>query len=63
MPYSYDLYLGIFYMHYHIDMITHVTVFGEPVGSTGGDKLITFQQNSTFLKQMDLSGLEPGWSI
>ena len=22
----------IFYMHYHIDMITHVTAFGETVG-------------------------------
>ena len=23
MPYSYDRWLGIFYMHYHLDMITH----------------------------------------
>ena len=25
-----------FYMHNHIDMITHGMAFGEPVGSTGG---------------------------
>ena len=31
----------IFYMHYHIDMITHDAAFGEPVGGTGGRKLVT----------------------
>ena len=31
----------IFYMHNHIDMITHNTTFGEPVGGTGGSKLVT----------------------
>ena len=34
--------IGIFFMYYHIDMITHDTAFLEPVGGTGGDKLITF---------------------
>ena len=28
---------------YHIDMTTHYLDFGKPVGSTGGDKLITCQ--------------------
>ena len=40
---SYDTQLGIFYMHYSIDMIKHGTAFGECVGGTGGDKLITFR--------------------
>ena len=41
MPYSYDIYLGIFYMHYHTDVITHGTAIGEPVIGTG-EELITF---------------------
>ena len=32
---------GIFYMHYHIDMIIPGIPFGEPVVGTGGDKSIT----------------------
>ena len=55
MPYSYDRKLGIFYMQYHINMIT----YGEPVVSTGGDKLLKFWQYSTFLKQKDPARLEP----
>ena len=43
MPYSYDRWLGIFYVHY-IDItftcITHDTTFGYPVGGTGGNELI-----------------------
>ena len=35
MPYSYYKYLGIFYMHYQIDMITHDTVFDKSIGGTG----------------------------
>ena len=31
----------IFYMHYHIDVITHGTAFFEPVVSTGGIESIT----------------------
>ena len=27
-------------MHFHIDMITYDTAFGEPVGGTGGSKLV-----------------------
>ena len=41
MPYSYDRSLGIIYMHYHIDVTTHDVAFGEPVGGTGGSKLVT----------------------
>ena len=33
--------LGVFYMHYHIDMIMHGTFFDEPVGGTGLSKLAT----------------------
>ena len=40
MPYSYNRYLGIFYMHYHIAMLTHTTAFGEPVGGTDESKLV-----------------------
>ena len=36
MSYSHDRLLGIFYMHYHIDMITYGILFVKPVGSTGG---------------------------
>ena len=32
--------LGIFYKHYHIDMITHDMGCGAPVGGTGGSKLV-----------------------
>ena len=35
MPYSHDIQVGILYMYYHIDMITHGTAFDKPVGSTG----------------------------
>ena len=38
MSYSYDRYLGIFYMQYRIDMITYGTAFGEPVVGTCGYK-------------------------
>ena len=38
---SYNRELEIFYMHYHIDMITHEMAFGESVVSAGWDKLIT----------------------
>ena len=43
MPYSHDrkLSIGIFYMHYHIDMITNDTAVGEPVGGTGVSKTVT----------------------
>ena len=41
MPYSYNRQLGIFYMHYHVDMITHDTAFGEPVDDAGRGKLMT----------------------
>ena len=37
MPYSYDRLLGIFYMHYYTDTITH----GRPVVGTGGSESIT----------------------
>ena len=37
MPYSYNRYLGIFYMHYHID-ITLGMAFGEPGTCTGWSK-------------------------
>ena len=47
-------------MHYHTDMITHGTAFGEPVVGNGGDRLITCWKNSTFLIQADRAGLEPG---
>ena len=30
-----DSLLGIFYMHFHRDMIIYDTAFGEPVGGTG----------------------------
>ena len=35
--------------------------FGEPVMGTGEDRLITCWKNSTFLKETDRTGLEPGW--
>ena len=41
MPYSYDRYVGIFYKHNKIDMITHNMAFGDPVCGTGGSKLET----------------------
>ena len=41
MPYAYDRKLRIFYMHYHIDMITHDTAFGELDSGTGESKLAT----------------------
>ena len=44
MLHSFDKELGIFYMHYHIDMIRHGPSFGEPVGGTGGSKLVTHSQ-------------------
>ena len=44
MPYSYDIQLGIFYMHYHTEKITHNTAFGEQVGGIGGSKLVTRRQ-------------------
>ena len=28
-------------MYYHIDMITHNTAYDEPIGGTGGRKLVT----------------------
>ena len=41
MTYSYGRRLGIFYIHYNIDTITHDMAFDEPVGSTGWSKLVT----------------------
>ena len=41
MPYSYDIQLVIFYMNYHIDMMTHGTAFDKPVGGTVWSKLAT----------------------
>ena len=32
---------GFIYIQHHIDMITHGTAFGEPVGGNGGSKLVT----------------------
>ena len=43
MLYFYSGKLGICYMHYHMDMITHDTALGEPVDGTGGSKLMTFR--------------------
>ena len=48
-------------MHYHTDTITHGTIFDEPVVGSGGDRLTTCWKNSSFLKQTDRTGLEPGW--
>ena len=31
-------------MHYHLDMIIHDMAFVEPVGGTGGSKLVTRRQ-------------------
>ena len=56
MSYSYDRQLGIFYMHYHMNMITRGTAFVEPVCYTDE------RQNPTFPKQTDHTGLEPGWA-
>ena len=50
MPGSYEIYLGIFYMHYHIDIITDSTSFGESVVGTGGEidnMLIEFHLSET----------------
>ena len=35
LTYSYDNYLGIFYVHYHPDMITHNTALDKPVDGIG----------------------------
>ena len=43
MPYSYDRYLEIVYMHYHIDVITHGMAFVETVNSAGWSKLVTLR--------------------
>ena len=37
-------------MHYHVDMITHGTAFGKPVGSTGRDRLITCYSYDRWLR-------------
>ena len=54
-----DRELGIFYMHYHIDMITHGMVFGEPVGGTGGGQVSDMQIASELSKQADWRWGEP----
>ena len=41
ITYSYKKYVGIFYMHYCLDMITHGTAFDAQVSSTGWGKLVT----------------------
>ena len=43
MLYSDDKYLGIFYMHYHIHMITHGTAFVELVSGTGWGTLEAYR--------------------
>ena len=43
-------------MHYHTDMMTHDMAFGEPVGGTGGSKLLevsTTQIASELSKQAE----------
>ena len=35
-------------MHYHIDMKTHDTGFGEPVGGTGVSKLVNLLITNTY---------------
>ena len=57
MSYSYNRQLGIFNMHYHIDMITHDTVFGEPVGVTGGSKVVTHREQMNCKSKHSEAGL------
>ena len=59
--YSYDRWLGIFYTHYHIDMITHRTAFGKPIIGAGGDKSMPCWNSSALLKQTDHVGLKHWW--
>ena len=40
-PLSHNIQLAIFYMNYHIYIITHGMAFGEPVGGPGESKLMT----------------------
>ena len=48
MTYSIDTYQGIFYMHYHIDMIKHNTAFDKPVSGTGWSKSVTLRWQVNF---------------
>ena len=41
MRYSYTDRKGLFYMNYHIDVITHDMAFVEPIDGTGGIKSVT----------------------
>ena len=46
-------------MQYHIDMITYGMAFLDQLAALVG-QLNSMWKNSTFLKQMDRAGLEPG---
>ena len=48
-------------MHYYIDMITHGRPLVNQSSALVETSFITFSKNSTFLKQADCTGLEPGW--